>query len=100
NRIRLSRDEQRQLLKKLTAAEVFEQFLHTKFLGTKRFSLEGGESLIPLLDRLVHRAAQEGVVEVVVGMSHRGRLNVLANVMGKPVAEIFTEFLDPDIDTK
>src|SRR5262249_43601768 len=58
------------------------------------------ESLIPLLDRLVARAAQEGVAEVVIGMSHRGRLNVLANVLGKPVAEIFTEFLDPDIDTK
>ena len=100
NRRELARDEQRHLLQKLTEAEVFEQFLHTKFLGTKRFSLEGAESMIPLLDRLVTRAAQEGVVEVVIGMAHRGRLNVLANVMGKPAGEIFTEFLDPEVDSK
>ncbi|HJZ86108.1 MAG TPA: 2-oxoglutarate dehydrogenase E1 component [Polyangia bacterium] len=100
NRIALSRTEQRRLLEKLTEAEVFEQFLQTKFLGVKRFSLEGAESLIPLIDRLVDRAAQAGVVEIVIGMAHRGRLNVLANIMGKPAAEIFAEFLDPATDDK
>jgi len=95
NRASLSVDEQRRLLEELTGAEVFEQFLHAKFLGAKRFSLEGAESLIPLLDRVIDRAARSGVDEIVMGMAHRGRLNVLANIMGKPAAEIFAEFLDP-----
>ena len=73
---------------------MFEQFLQNKFIGSKRFSLEGAESLIPLLQRLVERAARSGVVEIVIGMAHRGRLNVLANVLGKPASQIFAEFQD------
>ena len=94
NRLDLSYAERRRLLEKAIDAEVFEQFLHTKFVGKKRFSLEGGESVIPLLDRTVERAARQGVTEIVIGMAHRGRLNVLANVMEKPAAQIFAEFMD------
>ncbi|MEO5768567.1 MAG: 2-oxoglutarate dehydrogenase E1 component [Polyangia bacterium] len=94
NRLDLSLPERRRLLAKAIDAEVLEQFLHTKFLGKKRFSLEGGESVIPLLDRLVARAGSQGVSEIVIGMAHRGRLNVLANVLEKPAAQIFSEFLD------
>ncbi len=94
NRIKFSRAEQLHLLAKVTEAEVFELFLQTKFIGAKRFSLEGSESLIPLLDRVIERAAHQGVSQIVIGMAHRGRLNVLANVLGKPPAEIFAEFLD------
>ena len=85
-------EEQKQILRKLNAAEAFETFLQTKFVGQKRFSLEGGESLIPLLDRILERAAQEGMDEVGIGMPHRGRLNVLANIAGKSYAQIFAEF--------
>ncbi|MCM2255573.1 MAG: 2-oxoglutarate dehydrogenase E1 component [Vicinamibacteria bacterium] len=98
NRLSLSREEQRRILGKLTDAEVFETFIHRKFVGAKRFSLEGGESLIPLLDMAVEEAAALGVEEMVIGMAHRGRLNVLANVMGKPPAWIFEEFKDRDPD--
>ena len=84
--------EQRQILRTLNAAEAFETFLQTKFVGQKRFSLEGGESLIPLLDRLLQRSAQEGLDEVAIGMPHRGRLNVLANIAGKSYGQIFAEF--------
>ncbi|HXI55377.1 MAG TPA: 2-oxoglutarate dehydrogenase E1 component [Polyangia bacterium] len=94
NRLELSHDERCRLLEKVTDAEVFEQFLHKKFLGAKRFSLEGAESLIPLLDRLIERAARSDVTEIVIGMAHRGRLNVLANVLEKPAAQIFAEFMD------
>ena len=94
NRIDLTYAERRRLLEKVIDAEVFEQFLHTKFIGKKRFSLEGGESVIPLLDRLVERAAHQHVTEIVIGMAHRGRLNVLANLMEKPAAQIFAEFMD------
>jgi 2-oxoglutarate dehydrogenase E1 component len=73
-------------------AEIFEKFLHTRYIGQKRFSLEGAETLIPLLDHLVERAADSGVCELVLGMAHRGRLNVLANVLHKPYQEIFSEF--------
>ena len=73
---------------------MLEQFLQNKFLGAKRFSLEGAESLIPLLERLIERAARSNVVEIVIGMAHRGRLNVLANVLQKPASEIFAEFQD------
>ena len=86
-------------LEKLVEAESFERFLHTKYVGHKRFSLEGGEALIPLLDRILNDAAREGVKEVVMGMPHRGRLNVLANTVGKPLAQIFSEFegqVDPE----
>jgi 2-oxoglutarate dehydrogenase E1 component len=92
--VRLSRSEQLHMLEKVMEAEIFEQFLQTKFIGAKRFSLEGAESLIPLVDRVIERSARSGVTQVVVGMAHRGRLNVLAHVLGKPAAEIFAEFLD------
>jgi 2-oxoglutarate dehydrogenase E1 component len=83
----------RRLLAKLVGAEQFERFLHTKFLGQKRFSLEGCETIIPLLDQLVERAAERGVEEIAMGMAHRGRLNVLANVVGSNLTErIFTAF--------
>jgi 2-oxoglutarate dehydrogenase E1 component len=96
NRRPLDATEQRRILAKLTDAELFEHFLHKKFLGAKRFSLEGGESLIPLLDTAVEEAARLGVEEIVIGMAHRGRLNVLANVMGKSPRLIFEEFRDKD----
>ncbi|MBN1448739.1 MAG: multifunctional oxoglutarate decarboxylase/oxoglutarate dehydrogenase thiamine pyrophosphate-binding subunit/dihydrolipoyllysine-residue succinyltransferase subunit [Bacteroidetes bacterium] len=83
----------------LNAAEAFEKFLHTKYIGHKRFSLEGAETLIPLLDALLNEAVQNGVEDVVMGMAHRGRLNVLANILGKSYERIFSEFdgdLDPD----
>ena len=89
----------RRVLEKVVEAEAFERFLHAKYVGHKRFSLEGGESLIPLLDRILNDAATQGVREAVMGMAHRGRLNVLANTIGKPLAQIFSEFegdLDPD----
>jgi 2-oxoglutarate dehydrogenase E1 component len=90
----LTRDEQIRILTKLTDAEIFEQFIHAKFVGAKRFSLEGAESLIPLLDMAIELAAQKGTKEIVIGMAHRGRLNVLANVMGKSARQIFREFDD------
>ncbi|MBZ0267679.1 multifunctional oxoglutarate decarboxylase/oxoglutarate dehydrogenase thiamine pyrophosphate-binding subunit/dihydrolipoyllysine-residue succinyltransferase subunit, partial [bacterium] len=87
------------ILEKLNAAEAFERFLHTKYVGHKRFSLEGAETLIPLLDALFSHAARSGLDEAVIGMAHRGRLNVLANVLGKSTERIFREFegdLDPE----
>jgi len=94
----MSRDEQIRILSKLTDAEIFETFLHRKFVGAKRFSLEGSESLIPLLDYAVEEAGNRRIDEVVIGMAHRGRLNVLRNVLGKPAAQIFREFQDVDPD--
>ena len=88
----LSEQDKRWLLHMLTAAEGIEKFMHARFVGQKRFSLEGGEALIPMLDELVLRAARESAEEVVIGMAHRGRLNVLANIIAKPPAEIFQEF--------
>ncbi|TAN07564.1 MAG: 2-oxoglutarate dehydrogenase E1 component [Rhodanobacteraceae bacterium] len=82
----------KRVLAKLTAADGLERYLHTKYTGQKRFSLEGGDSLIPLLDDLVRRAAANGVHELVIGMGHRGRLNVLVNVLGKPPRQLFAEF--------
>ncbi len=82
----------RRLLERLTAAEGIEKYLHSKYVGQKRFSLEGGESLIPLLDDLLQRGGAEGVKEVVMGMAHRGRLNVLINLMGKSPGDLFQEF--------
>ncbi|MCB9681903.1 MAG: 2-oxoglutarate dehydrogenase E1 component [Alphaproteobacteria bacterium] len=90
----LDRDQELRVLRKLCDAENFERMLHTRFPGTKRFSLEGGETLIPLLDMLVGEAARRGVVEVVMGMAHRGRLNVLVNTLEKPVRLIVQEFED------
>jgi 2-oxoglutarate dehydrogenase E1 component len=84
--------EQKRILQKLNEAVVFENFLHTKYVGQKRFSLEGGETTIPALDAIITRSADLGVVEVVIGMAHRGRLNVLANIMGKTYESIFNEF--------
>ncbi|CDR06413.1 hypothetical protein GCM10022420_078010 [Streptomyces iranensis] len=88
------RAEQLQILYRLGAAEALETFLHTKYVGQKRYSLEGGESAIVLLDALLHRCIKTGVSEAVIGMAHRGRLNVLANIVGKSSAEIFHEFED------
>lgn len=85
-------DEKKRILFKLNQAVVFENFLHTKYLGQKRFSLEGGESTIPFLDALINTGADFGVEEVMIGMAHRGRLNVLANIMGKTYEQIFSEF--------
>ena len=82
----------KRILKKLNEAVVFENFLHTKFLGQKRFSLEGGETAIPALDAIIGKGAELGVEEVMIGMAHRGRLNVLANIMGKTYEQIFSEF--------
>ena len=87
-----SYEEKKRVLSKLNQAVVFENFLHTKYLGQKRFSLEGGESTIPFLDAVINTAAQHGVEEVMIGMAHRGRLNVLANIMGKTYEQIFSEF--------
>ncbi|WP_069815526.1 multifunctional oxoglutarate decarboxylase/oxoglutarate dehydrogenase thiamine pyrophosphate-binding subunit/dihydrolipoyllysine-residue succinyltransferase subunit [Streptomyces sp. TP-A0874] len=92
------REEQLRILRRLNSAEAFETFLQTKYVGQKRFSLEGGESVIPLLDSVIDAAAEARLDEVVIGMAHRGRLNVLANIVGKSYAQIFREFegnLDP-----
>jgi multifunctional 2-oxoglutarate metabolism enzyme len=85
-------DEQMRVLSRLNVAEAFEMFLQTKFVGQRRFSLEGAESLIPLLDEVLNEAAKAGLHEAVIGMAHRGRLNVLANIIGKSYAQIFSEF--------
>src|SRR5690349_20711827 len=85
-------DEQRRLLQKLTEAEHLERYLHTRYVGQKRFSLEGGESLIPSIDELMQRAGGQGIEEIVIGMAHRGRLNVLINVLGKMPKDLFLEF--------
>src|SRR5215475_12269456 len=76
-------DQKRHILERVTAAETLEKYLHTRYVGQKRFSLEGGDSLIPLLDSLLQRAGEKGIQETVIGMAHRGRLNVLVNTMGK-----------------
>jgi multifunctional 2-oxoglutarate metabolism enzyme len=94
-----TKEEQRHILERLNAAEAFERFLHTKYVGQKRFGLEGGESAIPMLDAILDEAARTGIVETVFGMAHRGRLNVLANIVGKSYRELFREFegdLDPN----
>ena len=93
-RAALSADDRRAVLEHLLKAETFEKFLHTRYPGEKRFSLEGGESLIPVLERIVESAPEAGVEEIVLGMAHRGRLNVLCNVVGKTYNQIFTEFED------
>lgn len=87
-----SLEQKKRILSKLNEAVVFENFLHTKYLGQKRFSLEGGENSIPFLDALINRGADLGVEEVMIGMAHRGRLNILANIMGKTYEQIFSEF--------
>ena len=89
---KVTTDEQKKLLQKLTEAEHLERYLHTRYVGQKRFSLEGGESLIPSIDELIQRAGGAGVQEMVIGMAHRGRLNVLVNVLGKMPKDLFQEF--------
>jgi len=94
NRQQVDREQQLHLLAKLQEATLFEEFLHRRFIGQKRYSLEGGEALIVCLDQAISHGAAKGVRDVVLGMSHRGRLNVLANILGKPLANIFAEFED------
>jgi 2-oxoglutarate dehydrogenase E1 component len=88
----LSNPEKVQLLQKLTEADTLERFLHTKYVGQKRFSLEGGDSLIPALDRLINTSAKNGVKDLIIGMAHRGRLNTLVNITGKAPQKLFDEF--------
>ena len=87
-----SAEKKKRILSKLNGATVFEKFLHTKYIGQKRFSLEGGETTIPALDAIINKAADADVEEFVIGMAHRGRLNVLANVLGKTYENVFNEF--------
>jgi len=92
NKRQYNKDEKRNILQRLTAGDAFEKFLATKFVGVKRFGLEGGETMIPAIDALITRATKMGLREVVVGMAHRGRLNMLTNVLGKPFTALFSEF--------
>ena len=85
-------EQKARILERLTAAEGLERYLHTKYVGQKRFSLEGGDSLVPMLDVIIRRGGEQGVREVVMGMAHRGRLNVLVNTLGKPPRKLFDEF--------
>src|ERR1700752_5102034 len=85
-------EKKRRILEKLNNGVMFEKFLHTKYIGQKRFSLEGGETTIAALDAIINTAADNDVNEVVIGMAHRGRLNILANIMGKTYEQIFSEF--------
>lgn len=96
NRLQLTREEQLRILTRLTDAVTFEEFIRKKFVGAKTFSLDGSESLIPLLDLAIEKAGEQGIREVVLGMAHRGRLNVLANIMGKSARRIFREYADAD----
>ncbi|MCP5264521.1 MAG: 2-oxoglutarate dehydrogenase E1 component [Burkholderiaceae bacterium] len=89
---KFSREKKLRILDKLVAAEGLEKYLHTRYVGQKRFSLEGGESFIPALDEIIQRAGEQGVQEIVIGMAHRGRLNVLVNMLGKLPKELFAEF--------
>jgi 2-oxoglutarate dehydrogenase E1 component len=99
NEARLSREQKLRILARLTDAETLETFLHKKYIGKKRFSLEGGESLIPLLDWLIDEFGTAGGEEIVLGMAHRGRLNVLVNVLNKGMNELFAEFEDQEVET-
>lgn len=96
NRLQLSRDEQLRILRRLADAVILEEFIQKKYLGAKSFSLEGAETLIPLLDLAIEHAGEQGVGEIILAMAHRGRLNVLANIMGKSPQQIFREFDDVD----
>ena len=98
NHPNFSKEQKTHILKKLNEAVTFEQFLHTKYVGQKRFSLEGGESLIPAIDALIETAALDGVQQFVFGMAHRGRLNTLTNIFGKSAADIFSEFDGKDYE--
>jgi 2-oxoglutarate dehydrogenase E1 component len=94
NQPNLPRRQRLRILMELHYAELFERFLHARYVGQKRFSLEGAETLVPVLDAIVEKAADGGVQEIILGMAHRGRLNILANILGKPYEEIFAEFED------
>src|ERR1700737_818747 len=94
NEPNLPRRRKFRILMNLHFAELFEKFLHARYVGQKRFSLEGAETLIPLLDAIVEKAGDTGVKKIVLGMTPRGRLNVLANILNKPYQEIFAEFED------
>ena len=98
NHPKFTSEQKKHILKKLTQAVSFENFLHKKYVGQKRFSLEGGESLIPALDALITQADNKGVEEFVMGMAHRGRLNTLTNIFGKSSRDIFSEFDGKDYD--
>ena len=98
NHPKFTSDQKKHILSKLNEAVSFENFLHTKFVGQKRFSLEGGESLIPAIDSIIDLAADKGVEEFVMGMAHRGRLNTLINIFGKSAKDIFNEFQGKDYD--
>ena len=98
NHPKFDETQKKQILKKLNEAVSFESFLHTKYVGQKRFSLEGGESLIPALDALIEKAAEFGVEDFVMGMAHRGRLNTLTNIFGKNAKDIFSEFDGKDYE--
>ena len=96
NHLQLTRDEQLRILTRLTDAVTFEEFIRKKFPGAKTFSLDGSESLVPLLDLAIEKAGEQGIQEIVLGMAHRGRLNVLANIMHKSPRQIFREYADTD----
>ncbi|MBK9777793.1 MAG: 2-oxoglutarate dehydrogenase E1 component [bacterium] len=96
NRLELTPEVQRRILQRLIDAEIFEEFIQNKYLGAKRFSLEGAETVIPLLDLAIEQAGIQGLDKIVIGMAHRGRLNVLANIMDKSPRKIFAEFEDAD----
>src|SRR5690606_11253077 len=98
NQPQFSSDQKKHILGKLNEAVTFERFLHTKYVGQKRFSLEGGESLIPALDALIENDAEIGVKEFVMGMAHRGRLSTLINIFGKSAKDIFSEFDGKDYE--
>jgi 2-oxoglutarate dehydrogenase E1 component len=98
NRLEIKREDQLRILTRLTDATIFEEFVRRKFVGAKSFSLAGAESLIPLLDLAIEKSSEQGVDEIVMGMAHRGRLNVLANIIGKSPRAIFREFEDSDPD--
>ena len=91
-RLDLTVGQRKELLHWLVAAECLERYLHTRYVGQKRFSLEGGESLIPMMDELIQQAGARGIQEIIIGMAHRGRLNVLVNIIGKSPSELFDEF--------
>jgi len=92
---KLTADEKKEILSSVTNAEALEKFIHTRYVGTKRFSVEGGDATLPMLDRFTSQGAALGVQEIVVGMAHRGRINVLANYMGKNVGQMFADFNGP-----
>ena len=100
NQPQFSSDQKKHILKKLNEAVSFESFLHTKYVGQKRFSLEGGEALIPALDAMIEKASELGVEEFVMGMAHRGRLSTLTNIFGKSAKDIFSEFDGKDYEEK